>query len=155
MMIVVRLAIAAIAFVLASPAWAHGGGLNAQGCHNNRKTGDYHCHESRGGLSREPTVRLPRMRVLSAPVSRGPVDVVDRSIASVDCPGDLVQAIQRALIDRGYDLAETDNRMGPKTQSAIMSFQQASGLAVDGLPTVALLDQLRAAPLSAEVVAPQ
>lgn len=22
----------------------HGGGLNAQGCHNNRKTGDYHCH---------------------------------------------------------------------------------------------------------------
>lgn len=23
---------------------AHGGGLNAEGCHNNRKTGDYHCH---------------------------------------------------------------------------------------------------------------
>lgn len=28
----------------AVPAAAHGGGLNAQGCHNNRKTGDYHCH---------------------------------------------------------------------------------------------------------------
>ena len=27
-------------------AFAHGGGLNAQGCHNNRKTGDYHCHRS-------------------------------------------------------------------------------------------------------------
>lgn len=26
------------------PALAHGGGLNAEGCHNNRKTGDYHCH---------------------------------------------------------------------------------------------------------------
>lgn len=25
---------------------AHGGGLNSQGCHNNRKTGDYHCHRS-------------------------------------------------------------------------------------------------------------
>jgi len=25
-------------------AVAHGGGLNAEGCHNNRKTGDYHCH---------------------------------------------------------------------------------------------------------------
>jgi hypothetical protein len=23
---------------------AHPGGLNAEGCHNNRKTGDYHCH---------------------------------------------------------------------------------------------------------------
>jgi hypothetical protein len=26
--------------------WAHGGGLNAEGCHNNRKTGDYHCHRT-------------------------------------------------------------------------------------------------------------
>jgi hypothetical protein len=23
---------------------AHGGGLNAEGCHYNRKTGEYHCH---------------------------------------------------------------------------------------------------------------
>lgn len=28
----------------ASAAFAHPGGLNAEGCHNNRKTGDYHCH---------------------------------------------------------------------------------------------------------------
>jgi endonuclease YncB( thermonuclease family) len=26
------------------PASAHGGGLNAQGCHNQRSTGSYHCH---------------------------------------------------------------------------------------------------------------
>lgn len=34
--------------VLALPALAaaHPGGLNAQGCHNNRKTGDYHCHRA-------------------------------------------------------------------------------------------------------------
>ena len=25
-------------------AYSHGGGLNKQGCHNNRSTGDYHCH---------------------------------------------------------------------------------------------------------------
>ena len=31
-----------------SSAWAHGGGLNAEGCHNNRKTGDYHCHRAPG-----------------------------------------------------------------------------------------------------------
>lgn len=30
----------------ASTAQAHGGGLNAQGCHNNRQTGDYHCHRA-------------------------------------------------------------------------------------------------------------
>lgn len=32
--------------VLSIDAGAHGGGLNADGCHNNRKTGDYHCHRS-------------------------------------------------------------------------------------------------------------
>jgi hypothetical protein len=34
---------------VAEPVFAHGGGLNAEGCHNNRKTGEYHCH--RGGES--------------------------------------------------------------------------------------------------------
>lgn len=33
--------------VLTGQAVAHGGGLDASGCHHNRKTGDYHCH--RGG----------------------------------------------------------------------------------------------------------
>jgi hypothetical protein len=27
-----------------APAVAHGGGLNAAGCHNDRKNGGYHCH---------------------------------------------------------------------------------------------------------------
>lgn len=35
---------AALALSAASPAWAHGGGLNAEGCHNDRKHGGYHCH---------------------------------------------------------------------------------------------------------------
>ncbi len=26
--------------------WSHGGGLNKDGCHNDRKTGGYHCHRS-------------------------------------------------------------------------------------------------------------
>ncbi|PDT47661.1 hypothetical protein CO661_12010 [Sinorhizobium fredii] len=25
-------------------AFAHGGGLDQNGCHHNRKTGGYHCH---------------------------------------------------------------------------------------------------------------
>lgn len=32
-------------------SWAHSGRTNAEGCHNNRKTGDYHCHNS-GNSSR-------------------------------------------------------------------------------------------------------
>ena len=34
------------ALSLSTPAGAHGGGLNAEGCHTNRKTGDYHCHRA-------------------------------------------------------------------------------------------------------------
>ena len=30
------------------PALAHGGGLNAEGCHTQKSTGDYHCHKNAG-----------------------------------------------------------------------------------------------------------
>ena len=42
--------------VPAVSAIAHPGGLNAEGCHNNRKTGDYHCHRG-GGSSSSSTAR--------------------------------------------------------------------------------------------------
>ena len=32
------------ALLISGHADSHSGGLNAEGCHNNRKTGDYHCH---------------------------------------------------------------------------------------------------------------
>ena len=35
-----------------APLLAHPGGLNAEGCHNNRKTGGYHCHR---GSSASPS----------------------------------------------------------------------------------------------------
>ena len=31
---------------LAFPAYPHGGGLDASGCHNDRKRGGYHCHRA-------------------------------------------------------------------------------------------------------------
>ena len=30
----------------AGSVYAHGGGLNAEGCYTNRKSGDYHCHRA-------------------------------------------------------------------------------------------------------------
>lgn len=38
-------------FAPAMPASAHGGGLNAEGCHNDRKNGGYHCHRGPSGRS--------------------------------------------------------------------------------------------------------
>ena len=51
----IRNILAAVMLMSATIASAHGGGLNAEGCHNNRKTGDYHCH--RGGVSPASTSR--------------------------------------------------------------------------------------------------
>ncbi|MGQ4582840.1 excalibur calcium-binding domain-containing protein [Lysobacter sp. F60174L2] len=41
-----RIAACGALAALASVAWAHSGGLNAEGCHNDRKNGGYHCHRS-------------------------------------------------------------------------------------------------------------
>jgi hypothetical protein len=35
--------------VIPGVATAHPGGLDANGCHHNRKTGDYHCHRPHSG----------------------------------------------------------------------------------------------------------
>lgn len=46
--------------LVASQAFAHGGGLNAEGCHNNRKMGDYHCHRAPVAPEPRQATREPR-----------------------------------------------------------------------------------------------
>jgi hypothetical protein len=59
-----KLAALAAAIVLGGPAaaLAHPGGVNAEGCHNERKTGGYHCHRERaragGGSQSDGMVRF-------------------------------------------------------------------------------------------------
>ena len=49
------LAIAVLALgVASSGALAHGGGLDANGCHHDRKRGGYHCHRGSDGTSTSP-----------------------------------------------------------------------------------------------------
>jgi endonuclease YncB( thermonuclease family) len=53
------------AFLLLVPheGKAHGGGLNKEGCHNNRKTGDYHCHRGPKASTRQQ--KLPKQQTLT------------------------------------------------------------------------------------------
>ncbi|WP_407065406.1 YHYH domain-containing protein [Cupriavidus numazuensis] len=48
--------------------YAHGGGLDANGCHTNRKTGDYHCHRGSGSANLVPpdASRTPPSRATNA-----------------------------------------------------------------------------------------
>ncbi len=43
-----RFLLLAVGLAFATPALAHGGGLNHCGCHINHKTGDCHCHRNYG-----------------------------------------------------------------------------------------------------------
>lgn len=63
--------IASAALALApTAALAHGGGVDANGCHTNKKTGDYHCH---GGGSPAPSPSpSPSRSVCSAPAPTPP-----------------------------------------------------------------------------------
>ena len=74
-----------ITALFAGTALAHGGGLDRYGCHNNRKTGDYHCH--RGGSER-----------LNTGQSQGQVTVID---------GDTIQMRGRRIRLQGVDAVES------------------------------------------------
>lgn len=44
--------VAFIGTLLTTEASAHSGGLNSEGCHNDRKTGGYHCHRAAAPTAR-------------------------------------------------------------------------------------------------------
>lgn len=45
--------LALFCMMLPQHVFAHGGGLDASGCHTKRKTGEYHCHRARGNVAPE------------------------------------------------------------------------------------------------------
>ena len=56
--VVLPMAFTAIALCIAGNVSAHGGGLNAEGCHNDRKRGGYHCHRGGASSSRSTSSRV-------------------------------------------------------------------------------------------------
>ena len=53
--------------------------------------------------------------------------------------------LQQRLTLAGHSTAGVDGRVGPRTLSAIKSYQRAQGLVVDGFASTELLDRLRLA----------
>ena len=52
---------------------AHGGGLNAEGCYHERKTGGYHCHRAPSPIA--PPAKFSQAGVSAAPQVVGPAAV--------------------------------------------------------------------------------
>ena len=74
------LSICAVGLLLAQPALAHSGGLDKDGCHTNRKTGDYHCHRASGPAHAHPS--SPGQRDAPAPATAVPAARVPRPQSS-------------------------------------------------------------------------
>lgn len=54
---IVLLLPACLALSFAAPADAHGGGLDRNGCHHDRKRGGYHCHRATAAAPLRPAPR--------------------------------------------------------------------------------------------------
>jgi endonuclease YncB( thermonuclease family) len=67
-------------------AHAHGGGLNKEGCHNNRKSGDYHCH--RGAKAKPPTQTEPTLTGIPKIIDGDTIRIGDTRIRlhGIDAP---------------------------------------------------------------------
>ena len=67
-------------------------------------------------------------------------------ILSVGSTGSAVTELQDLLKEKGYDAGSSDGVFGPSTLAAVLVFQKAEKLWVDGLVGPATLEVLRAAP---------
>ena len=124
--------IALLALGVALSAYAHGGGLDKNGCHTNRKTGEYHCH----GSSLQSAAPPP-----SSGYTRATAQSVTVQSRPSDRQQDLIRTAQVLLRALGYD-ATLFGTLDARTRSAITGFQTAENLPRDGAVTEYLVLRL-------------
>ena len=98
--------------------------------------------------SRPGAAHLPAWRLLPLPLQRSLVSglllvVLACSGPAVHAaPDPVIEAIQRALVERGFDPGKVDGAMGWRTRGAIRAFQRSVGLADTGQTDDATLEAL-------------
>jgi uncharacterized protein YbbK (DUF523 family) len=70
---------AAVALLVPSLVWAHSGGLDQYGCHNDKQKSDYHCHE---GKLKGRTFKSQDTMVTAHPEVKGGMTVSERKAAN-------------------------------------------------------------------------
>lgn len=130
-----RFVLLVITVFLPTIALAHGGGLNAEGCHNDRKRGGYHCHRG----SYEPPEPV-RQRAKPEKRNDEPQTLFGGA-GSISYDAD-VETAQKLLSELGYRPGDPDGLMGEKTRSAIRAFENDSGRTITGIVTQDLISAL-------------
>ncbi|PUA29397.1 MAG: hypothetical protein B0W54_02065 [Cellvibrio sp. 79] len=126
---------------------AHGGRTDKYGCHNDRKNGGYHCHNS-GAVSQSQNFRISdnsaaKNSARPQSLKTQPVNsqVRETNIAAYK---KLVLETQSALNRLGYNAGKPDGVLGKQTVKAIQHFQVDEEINVDGKPSYLLLEILLA-----------
>lgn len=117
------------------PAYAHGGGLDRNGCHHDRKRGGYHCH-------RGPSIDAPDPKPAPSNSEREkPQTLLGGSAADIAYDAD-VETAQRLLAKLGYDPGPPDGKLGERTRAAVRAFESDSALPVAGEVTQDLINAM-------------
>jgi len=109
----------AVYIILSANAFAHGGGLNASGCHNERRTGGYHCHRS----SSKPKTTY----------SQNPISSFNSNGSITQSNRTTVKTAQYLLNGLGYDTGVPDGILGDRTRVAVIQFQRDYSILVTGM----------------------
>ena len=112
-----RFSMSVVALLAASSLLGHGGGLNKDGCHNDRSNGTYHCHGGGSSSRSSPSSSAPKPLALSQPQRLSSTQMQASSSAAT------VEVAQNLLVALGYDISTVDGTNGPQTQQALRHFQ--------------------------------
>ena len=128
------MALLAMVLFVPSIAFAHGGGLNSEGCHNDRKKGTYHCHRSS---------YTPKTATSYSSSRDSSFTNYNRGSSNSQFSKNQIYSIQTLLKGNGYSVGAVDGLFGNNTRRAIESFQRDNHLVVTGLPSDQLVLKLR------------
>ena len=121
-----------ITLSLSSLLYAHGGGVDKQGCHTNAQTGQHHCHQAKPA---------------SASTKTSPANIIEvparNTTSFVRGNNKLTIEIQKELIRHGYLPGNTLGHPDPQTIMAIKFFQEDIELEPNGERSQELLRLLR------------
>jgi hypothetical protein len=121
--------------LIPSLVFAHNGETDKFGCHNDRKTADYHCHHSSANTPR-PNSSTHSVKPQPATIQLSSAQVREANIAANT---DLVFNSQSALATLGYFTNTPDGILEEQTIKAIKHFQVDNDLPIDGKPTYLFL----------------
>ena len=124
---------------------AHGGRTDKYGCHNDRKNGGYHCHNS------GTTLQSQSLRTSNSSANKNSTkpktlttqpansQVRETHLAAYK---KLILETQSALNKLGYNAGKPDGVLGKQTIKAIQHFQVDNEMVVDGKVSYLLLEVL-------------